>query len=98
MILVGFDFYAKKASSTAFPKDRELTEKEKKDLGNMIEELNNILRETAYKFPNVNFFDLKGKIDRNYFIDDCHLNFKGKQQKAKFITQFIFDTRGEIGL
>lgn len=98
MLLVGFDFYAKKVSSVAFPKDIDLSDKEKKVLDDVIVQLNNILRETAYKFPNVYFIDLKGKINRDYFIDDCHLNFEGKQQKAKFITQFLFDIRDEIGL
>ncbi len=98
LLLVGFDFYPEKARSAAFPKDRELEDEEKKFLADMIVQLNNILKETADKFPNVYFFDLNRKMNRGYFTDDCHLNFEGKLQKAKFIAQFILDIKDEIGL
>ena len=60
--------------------------------------MKHILKETVYKFTNGYYFNLKRKINRDYFIKDCHLDFEGKLQKAKFITQFILDIKDEIGL
>jgi lysophospholipase L1-like esterase len=50
------------------------------------------------RHENAHFFDLNGKIDREYFIDGCHLDKNGKQQKAELIADFLLSIKEHIGL
>ena len=98
LLLVGFDYNAKKASGGHMPKDRPLTQQESELLDQMIKNLNKILKEIAQKYPHVLFFNLNGKIKRDFFKDDCHLNEAGKKLKASLIGTFILDHKNELGL
>lgn len=97
LLLVGFAFYPAKLISRGIPNDRNLSDSEREYMGQMIQKMNRILEETADRFSHVIFMNLHNNIKREYFLDDCHLNFEGKRQKASVIGQFIVEHRNEIG-
>lgn len=97
LLLVGYDFQPEKLVSVGIPGDRELTASEKEFMDIMIKKMNDILEETAARFPNVYFVDLNGRILRKYFYDDCHLSLAGKNQKAGIISEFIIDHADDFG-
>lgn len=91
LMLVGFDFYADKIQSNALARDRHLTKSEIELLNTKISQLNHILESIAQAHEHVAYLNLAGRIDRNEFLDDCHLTKAGKQQKGALIGKFIHD-------
>jgi len=98
LVFVSFDYVADRIKSKSIPDDRPLTDDEKQLLDDYIDRLNSIVKDVALRHENVHFFDLKGKLDRENYIDDCHLNKNGKQQKAKLVADFLLSIKDRIGL
>ena len=97
VLLVGFASCPEALRSSGIPRDRPLTAEEVDLFRHTMSGLNRILEETAERFPHVFFHSLEGRIDRQRFLDDCHLDSQGRRQKASIIGQFILDHRREFG-
>jgi lysophospholipase L1-like esterase len=98
LVFVSFDFVADKIKSKGIPKDRPLTADEKQLLNDYINRLNAIVKDVSLRYENAYFFDLSGQLSRENFIDGCHLNKNGKQQKAELIADFLLSIKDRIGL